>query len=188
MAEQNPESGRASTVEEGPEAGNNDQQDLDSPPRKKGQRRFIVIGVVAVLIVGALLFWWHSTYYEDTDDAQVDGHLIQISARVAGQVIKVNVDQNQYVPAGTLIAEIDPKDFEVAVQQDEASLESAEANYEAVRVNVPVIGINTSSTLRRLPLGCEARTRRCSRRSVSWKRRRPRCNRRTRTTSRRNWI
>ncbi len=148
MAEQNPESGRATTVvDEGPQPGNNDQQDLDSPPRKKGKRRFIVIGVVAVLIVGALLFWWHSTYYEDTDDAQVDGHLIQISARVAGQVIRVNVEQNQFVQAGTLIAEIDPKDFEVAVQQDEASLESAEANYEAVRVNVPVIGINTSSTL-----------------------------------------
>jgi membrane fusion protein, multidrug efflux system len=148
VAEQNAESGRATTVEEeGPQAGNNDQQDLDSPPRKKGRRRFIVIGVVAVLIVGALLFWWHSTYYEDTDDAQVDGHLIQISARVAGQVIRVNVEQNQFVQAGTLIAEIDPKDFEVAVQQDEASLESAEANYEAVRVNVPVIGINTTSTL-----------------------------------------
>ena len=148
MAEQNAESGRATTVEEeGPQAGNNDQQDLDSPPRKKGRRRFIVIGVVAVLVVGALLFWWHSTYYEDTDDAQVDGHLIQISARVAGQVIKVNVEQNQYVQAGTLIAEIDPKDFEVTVQQDEASLESAEANYEAVRVNVPVIGVNTSSSL-----------------------------------------
>ena len=148
MAEQNAESGRATTVEvEGPQAGNNDQQDLDNLPRKKGRRRFIVIGVVAVLIVGALLFWWHSTYYEDTDDAQVDGHLIQISARVAGQVIRVNVEQNQYVQAGTLIAEIDPKDFEVAVQQDEASLESAEANYEAVRVNVPVIGVNTTSSL-----------------------------------------
>jgi membrane fusion protein (multidrug efflux system) len=147
VAEQNPESGRASTVEEGPQAGHNDQNDLDSPPRKKGKRGFIVIGVVAVLVVGALLFWWHSTYYEDTDDAQVDGHLIQVSARVAGQVIKVNVDQNQYVQAGTLIAEIDPKDFEVAVQQDEASLESAEANYEAASVNIPVIGVNTRSTL-----------------------------------------
>ena len=90
MAEQNAESGRATTVEEeGPQADNNDQQDLDNLPRKKGKRRFIVIGVVAVLIVGALLFWWHSTYYEDTDDAQVDGHLIQISARVAGQVIQI---------------------------------------------------------------------------------------------------
>jgi membrane fusion protein (multidrug efflux system) len=148
VAEQNAQSGRATTVEEeGPLAGNNDQQDLDSPPRKKGRRRFIVIGVVAVLIVGALLFWWHSSYYEDTDDAQVDGHLIQISARVAGQVIRVNVEQNQYVQAGTLIAEIDPRDFDQAVQQDEASLESAVANYEAVRVNVPVIGVNTASSL-----------------------------------------
>ena len=147
MAEQNSEPGRTTTVEEHPETGNNDQNDLDAPPRKKGRRRFIVIGVVAILIVGALLFWWHSTYYEDTDDAQVDGHLIQVSARVAGQVIKVNVDQNQYVQAGTLIAEMDPKDFEVAVQQDEASLESAEANYEAARVNIPLIGVNTSSTL-----------------------------------------
>jgi membrane fusion protein, multidrug efflux system len=148
VAEQNPESGRATTVEEeGPQADNNDPHDLDSPPRKKGKRRFIVIGVVAVLIVGALLFWWHSTYYEDTDDAQVDGNLFQISARVAGQVIKVNVEENQAVQAGYLIAEIDPRDFEVAVQQDEASLESAEANYEAVRVNVPVIGVNTSTNL-----------------------------------------
>jgi membrane fusion protein (multidrug efflux system) len=87
----------------GPRLGIDDQQDLDgpgSPPKQKGRRRFIVIGVVAVLVVGALLFWWHSSYYEDTDDAQVDGHLIQISARVAGQVIKVNVEQNQYVQAG----------------------------------------------------------------------------------------
>jgi membrane fusion protein (multidrug efflux system) len=147
VAEQNPDSGRTTTVEEHPDQGNNDQNDLEAPPRKKGRRRFIVIGVVAVLIVGALLFWWHSTYYEDTDDAQVDGHLIQVSARVAGQVIKVNVEQNQYVQAGTVIAEIDPKDFEVTVQQDEASLESAEANYEAARVNIPLIGVNTSSTL-----------------------------------------
>jgi membrane fusion protein, multidrug efflux system len=148
VAEQNPESGRGTTVAEpGPQPGNNDHQDFDAPPRKKGRRRFIVIGVVAVLLLGALLFWWHSTYYEDTDDAQVDGHLIQVSARVAGQVIRVNVEQNQFVQAGTLIAEIDPKDFEVAVQQDEASLASAEANYEAIRVNVPVININTNTNL-----------------------------------------
>ena len=150
MAEQNLESSRSSTVEEGPQAGIDEQQDLDgpgNPPKQKGRRRFIIIGVAAVLIVGALLFWWHSTYYEDTDDAQVDGHLIQISARVAGQVIKVNVEQNQFVQAGTLIAEIDPRDYEVAVQQDEASLESAEANYEAARVNIPLINVNTSTTL-----------------------------------------
>jgi membrane fusion protein, multidrug efflux system len=146
MAEQN--SDVAAVEERRP--GLNDQQEPERPevtPQKTGKRRFIIIGVVAVLIVGALLFWWHSTYYEDTDDAQVDGHLVQISARVAGQVIKVNVEVNQYVQAGTLIAEIDPRDFEVAEQQAEANLASAEASYEAAKVNVPVININANTNL-----------------------------------------
>jgi membrane fusion protein (multidrug efflux system) len=123
---------------------NHDKQ----PEEPKSRRRFIIIGVVAILVVGGVLFWWHSTFYEDTDDAQVNGHLIQISARIAGHVIKVNVDENQYVDAGTVLAEMDPKDFEVAVQQDEANLQSAEAAYEAARVNVPVININTGTNLR----------------------------------------
>jgi membrane fusion protein, multidrug efflux system len=119
----------------------------DKPEKPKSRRRFIVIAVIALLVVGGLLFWWHSTYYEDTDDAQVNGHLIQISSRIAGQVIKVNVDENQEVKKGVVLVEIDPKDFQVAVQQSEANLQNAEASYEAARVNVPVISINTGSTL-----------------------------------------
>lgn len=119
----------------------------EQPEKPKSRRRFIVIAVLALLVVGALLFWWHSTYYEDTDDAQVNGHLIQISSRIAGQVIKVNVEENQAVKKGDVLVEIDPKDFQVAVQQAEANLQSAEANYEAAKVNVPVTTINTGSTL-----------------------------------------
>lgn len=117
------------------------------PPEQKSRRRFVIIGVLAILVVGAVLFWWHSTFYEDTDDAQVNGHLIQVSSRIAGNVIKVNVDENQYVDAGTVLVELDPKDFETAVQQDEANVQSAEAAYEAARVNVPVININTGTNL-----------------------------------------
>jgi membrane fusion protein, multidrug efflux system len=126
-----------------------DKNRIDQPEetKQKPRRRFIIIGVVAVLVVVGLLWWWHSTYYEDTDDAQVNGHLIQISARIQGHVLKVNVDENQYVDAGTVIAELDPKDFQTAVQQDEANLESAEASYEAAKVNVPVTHISTGSTL-----------------------------------------
>jgi len=116
-------------------------------PRTKSRRRYIIIGVVAVAIVVGLLFWWHSTFYEDTDDAQVNGHIIQISSRVTGHVVKVNVNENQEVDAGTVLVELDPKDFQAAVQQDEANLASAEAAYEAAKVNVPVIHINTGSTL-----------------------------------------
>ena len=119
----------------------------DVPAKPKSRRRFIVIGVVALIVVGGLLFWWHSTYYEDTDDAQVNGHLIQISSRIAGQVIKVNVEENEAVKKGDVLVEIDPKDFQVAEQQAEANLQSSEANYEAAKVNVPVTTINTGSTL-----------------------------------------
>jgi membrane fusion protein (multidrug efflux system) len=122
-------------------------EERPEPTPQRSRRRFIIIGLVAVLVVGALLFWWHSTYYEDTDDASVDGHLVQISARINGHVEKVNVDQNQYVEAGTLLLEIDPKDYETAEAQAAANLEAAVANYEALRVNVPVININTGSNL-----------------------------------------
>lgn len=117
------------------------------PTAPRSRRRFIIIGVVAVLVVGALLFWWHSTYYEDTDDAQVDGNLIQISSRINGHVKTVEVDQNQYVDAGQHLVDIDPADYLTALQQAEANLEAASANYEAARVNVPVIHINTGSNL-----------------------------------------
>lgn len=127
-----------------------DKNRIDQPEDQapqKSSKRFIVIGVVAILVIVALLWWWHSTYYEDTDDAQVNGHLIQISSRIAGHIIKVNVDENQYVEANTVIAELDPKDFQTAVEQDQANLESAEASYEGAKVNVPVTNISTGSQL-----------------------------------------
>lgn len=145
MADENPEQNSKAQNQSAQKSGGTEPEPTD--PRNKSRRRFIVIGVVAMLVVGALLFWWHSTYYEDTDDAQINGHLIQISSRIAGHVIKVNVEENQYVDKGALIAVLDPTDFQTAVQQDEANLASAEAAYEAARVNIPVIHINTGSTL-----------------------------------------
>jgi membrane fusion protein (multidrug efflux system) len=129
-------------------ASSGDETESSEQPKQKSGKRFIIIGVVAVLVVGALLFWWRSTFYEDTDDAQINGHLIQISSRIAGQVIKIYVDENQEVKAGDPICDLDPKDFQVAVQQDEANLQAAEAAYESAKVNVPITGISTGSTLR----------------------------------------
>jgi membrane fusion protein, multidrug efflux system len=136
VAEQTAEQTRPETHEEHPEGTG-----------QSSRRRFIIIGLVAILVVGALLFWWHSTYYEDTDDASVDGNLIQISSRITGYVKAVEVDQNQYVDAGQRLVDIDPADYETALQQAEANLEAATASYEAARVNVPVIHINTGSNL-----------------------------------------
>jgi membrane fusion protein, multidrug efflux system len=125
-------------------AESDDSTEVTQP---RSNRRGIIIAVVVVLILSALGFWWHSTFSEDTDDAQINGHLMQVSARIAGQVIHVAVDENQQVKKGDLIAELDPRDYQVAVENAQAALLSAEANAAAAQVNVPITSINTGSNL-----------------------------------------
>ncbi|WP_229739364.1 HlyD family secretion protein [Edaphobacter dinghuensis] len=116
-------------------------------PEKSSRRKFIVIAVLIFLVVGAALFYWHSTFTEDTDDAQIDGNLYQVSSRVTGQVIKVYVDDNQKVQQGQLLAEIDPKDYQVALEQAEANLASAQAAAIQANVNVPITSTSVSTNL-----------------------------------------
>ncbi|MGD0682112.1 MAG: HlyD family secretion protein, partial [Terracidiphilus sp.] len=113
----------------------------------QSRRKGIIFVVVAILVLVAIGIWWRSTYSESTDDAQVNGHLIQVSSRVAGQVAKVYVDENQVVKAGDVIAELDPSDYKVAVENAEAALASAQANAAAANVNVPITTVNTGSNL-----------------------------------------
>ena len=75
-----------------------------------------------VLLVGGYFAYQYFSSYESTDDAEVDGHLMPLSARISGYIQKVNVDDNQYVKAGTVLAEIDPRDYQVAVDQAKAQL------------------------------------------------------------------
>jgi len=114
----------------------------------KKSRKGIIAVVVLVLAAVAAVIWWRSTFSEDTDDAQVSGHLIQVSSRIAGQVLKVDVEENQLVKTGDTIAELDPKDYDVAVENAQAALANAQANAAAANVNVPITSINTGSTLR----------------------------------------
>ena len=119
----------------------------DEPPAKKSRRKFIIIAVVILLVLIAALFYWKSTYSESTDDAQVDGDLYQVSSRVTGQVIKVYIDDNQPVQTGAPIAEIDPKDYLVALEQAQANLASSVASSRQAGVNVPITNVSTSTTL-----------------------------------------
>jgi membrane fusion protein, multidrug efflux system len=126
----------------------------EPPPSRAGRfiqsnphARFYVIALILVLIVAGIFAWRYFQSYESTDDAQVDGHLMPLSARVGGYVTKVNVDDNQYVTAGTVIVEIDPRDYQVAVDQAKAALEDARATAQASNLNVPITNVNTASQL-----------------------------------------
>jgi membrane fusion protein, multidrug efflux system len=107
-------------------------------------RVFLIVGIVVLLVAGFFL-WRYFDSYEETDDAQIDGHLNSISARVSGHVLKLLVDDNQVVTAGRPLIEIDPKDYQVAVDRAKADYADAVAAADAARVNVPITSVNTSS-------------------------------------------
>lgn len=104
---------------------------------------FLIIAIVA-----GLLIWHYYSVRESTDDAQIDGHIAPVSARVTGTAVNVYVEDNTYVKAGDLLAQLDPKDNQVAVARAEAELADAEANARAAGTGIPVTSTSTSSTLR----------------------------------------
>jgi membrane fusion protein, multidrug efflux system len=116
-----------------------------SVPKPRGRRRVFLIGAVVVLAAVGLLLYRHYAGWESTDDAQIDGHIHPISARIPGHVVRVNVDDNQYVEAGAVLVELDPTDYQVAIERAKADMASAEAAAQAAHVNVPVTSVNTSS-------------------------------------------
>jgi membrane fusion protein (multidrug efflux system) len=123
------------------------ERDLHTRPSRTsspGFRVAIVIAVIVLLVVGFFVYRY-VTSYESTDDAQVDGHINSISTRISGHVIKLNVDDNQSVQAGTVLVEIDPADYQVAYDRAKADFESAQATAAAAGVNVPIISVNTTS-------------------------------------------
>jgi len=113
----------------------------------KTRRNILLLIVVLVVLVGGVFLWRYLSSYESTDDAQADVHLYPVSARISGYVVKVSVDDNQWVEKGAVLVEIDPKDYEVAVAQAQANLASAEATAQSLNITVPITSVNSSSQL-----------------------------------------
>src|ERR1700736_5634600 len=109
-------------------------------------RMALILGGIVLLVAGFFL-WRYLNSYESTDDAQIDGHLNSVSARVSGHVLKVLINDNQYVEAGTPLVEIDPRDYQVAVNRAKAAYQDALATAASVQVNVPITSVNTGSQL-----------------------------------------
>jgi membrane fusion protein (multidrug efflux system) len=105
-----------------------------------------LVAIVAILLVG--WYWWESRHWEDTDDAQVDGYIYPINARVAGQVIKVSYDDGQVVRKGDLLVQIDPTDYKVALERAQADYQDSQAQAIAARYGVPVQSIGSVAQIR----------------------------------------
>ena len=107
----------------------------------------LIIGVVLLLLLGVGVWAWSTSGRESTDDAQVDAHVTQLAARVGGTVTKVAVDDNQLVDAGTLLVQLDPGDYQVAVDKARAELADAEATALAMQSGVPITSTTAASNV-----------------------------------------
>jgi membrane fusion protein, multidrug efflux system len=152
MSEQNPTTSppEATPPERNAPAGNAGASDplISAYPKRRSHKRWIILASLVVLIVAGVFFWHYLSGFESTDDAQVDVHLYPVSARISGYVLKVNVDDNQWVNQGYTLVEIDPKDYEVALAKAQATLDTSDATAKSLNIDVPVSSVDTSSELK----------------------------------------
>ena len=116
-------------------------------PSSGRRKEILVISAAMVVVIAAAYFAWNAFRYEDTDDAQVDGHIMPLSARINGQVLKVNFVEGQLVHEGDVLVIVDPEDFKIAVLQAQAALEDARASASSSHWEVPITSVTTQSNL-----------------------------------------
>ncbi len=129
-----------------------DDDDADDLTAKRPLYKRPAVLVVAsiVLLIGALIgvrYWLYARSHESTDDAFIDGHIIQISPKASGYVAKVYVDDNQQVKAGDLIVELDARDYRARLQQAKAALDAGLARQNEARTNVSLTRATTAASV-----------------------------------------
>jgi len=148
-----PQEGKAALVDE---HGEPLADDFDRGPRRRAvkkpvyQRPAFLIVAAIVLVVGAIFlvrYWLYARSHESTDDAFIDGHIIQISPKVSGYVAKVYVTDNQQVKAGDLLAELDARDFEAKLSQAKAELAAGMAQQHQAETQVALTRVSSRANV-----------------------------------------
>ncbi len=116
-------------------------------PRNRARAFIIFFIVLAVLGTAGTLYWLHERQFETTDDAQIDGHLNTVSPRIEGTIIKVYVDDNQSVKAGEPLVDLDPRDYQVALDQARAQLAQSQSQVFAQEPNVPITQVQNVANI-----------------------------------------
>jgi len=127
--------------------GGGEPTSLSRLRRSKTAMRMLIALVALVVVASSALLYRYLISWESTDDAQIDGYIYPVSTRVSGYVTRVLVDDNQYVEAGTVLLQLDPKDYEVAVANAKATLANDQASAAALRTTVPITSVNTATQL-----------------------------------------
>jgi membrane fusion protein (multidrug efflux system) len=126
--------------------GSPSKESLGKHATTRGKRVLGVSAAIAVAIAGGY-FAWNAFRYEDTDDAQVDGHVMQLSTRINGQIKDVYVVEGQLVHAGDVLVSVDSQDYKIAEAQAQANLADAQATAASYHWKVPITSVTVQSNL-----------------------------------------
>jgi len=130
-----------------PEAVRHEEDQRGFFQRNRAAKPIAFLLVIAALVLVGW-FWWDSRHWESTDDAEIDGHIYPINARVGGQAIRVNYDDGQVVHKGDVLVQIDPTDYQVALERAKADYQDSLAQAAAARYGVPVQSVGSVSQIR----------------------------------------
>ena len=122
------------------------------------RRPAFLIGAALILLLAILFgvrYWVYARSHETTDDAFIDGHIIQVSPKVSGNVVKVYVSDNQTVNAGDLLAEIDERDLQAKVDQAKAALNAGMAQQKQAQTQVTLTRVTTRAGVRQAAAGVQ---------------------------------
>ncbi len=120
-----------------------------SVPQKRSWFRWVVLLILVLLAAGGVRWYLNSQGFEETDDAQIEGHLDSISARISGTVSYINpqVENNKFVKAGTLLLELDPNDYQADLEHAKANLDASAADEHAAQVGIPIVNASAFGQL-----------------------------------------
>jgi membrane fusion protein, multidrug efflux system len=122
-------------------------------------KRPLVLAAVAALVVIVMFvglpYYYYMVAHEWTDDAFIEGHIIQISSKVAGHVSQVHVTDNQEIKQGDLLVDIDARDYAARLAQARAALQAAIARQEAAQAGVVLTQVNAAAGLQQASSGVE---------------------------------
>jgi membrane fusion protein (multidrug efflux system) len=123
------------------------KNEIGKEPTTRHKKVFLLSAAGMVIAIVGGYFAWNAFRYEDTDDAQVDGHVMPLSARISGQVAEVPVIEGQIVHAGDVVVTIDPQDYKIAFEQAQANLADALATAASSHWTVPITSVTVRSNL-----------------------------------------
>ncbi|MGI8494781.1 MAG: biotin/lipoyl-binding protein [Pyrinomonadaceae bacterium] len=123
------------------------ESDENKPKKPRSKLPFVIIGAIVLIgAIGGLIYWLNARHYESTDDAFIDGDIVQISPKVSAYVKKVYVKGNQRVKKGDLLVELNTQDYEAKLAQARAQFRAAQAQKNQSQAQVALTRATTNAS------------------------------------------